>query len=179
MTRPVSFFKTRLALALLLLVFISHQAVALPEDRELPLSVAAQQMQWNNQAQRATYQGQVELHQGELLLKSAQLEIQRNAAGELEQAIATQPKGQAYLRDLPDAAKPEVEAWGESIDYLPSKNLVILTGKAHLTQGNDSFTGHKLTYNLVTQDIQAEQKSSSDARVEIILTPATSGKKND
>lgn len=169
--------KKPVLLLLVALTFITSQAFALPEDRELPMQVQAQRMQWNNQKQLATYHGNVEVHQGELLLKSVQLKIQRTATGELQQAIATSPKGQAYMRDLPDAAEPEVKAWGEVIDYLPAKNLVILTGKAKLIQGEDSFTGHKLTYNLITQDIQAEQKSSSDSRVEVILTPAKQGSK--
>ncbi|GLR63180.1 lipopolysaccharide transport periplasmic protein LptA [Marinospirillum insulare] len=157
------------------LVFIVTEAKALPEDRELPLQVKAQSMQWNNQQQQATYQGDVEVHQGELVIEAANLKILRTTTGELKQAVANTPKGQAYMRDLPDPIKPEVEAWGEVIDYLPSQDLVILTGQARLIQGTDSFTGHKLVYNLVTQDIQAEQKSSSDTRVEVILTPAPKG----
>lgn len=168
---------TKLALLLLPLLLISSQANALPEDRELPLQVQAQRMQWNNQEQQATYQGQVEVHQGELIIQSAHLKILRNTQGELKQAVASTPKGRAYMRDLPDPAKPEVEAWGETIDYLPEKNQVILTGQAKLVQGSDSFTGHKLTYNLVSQDIQAEQKAKNDARVEVILTPAPQGSK--
>ncbi len=157
--------------------FISSQALAVPEDRELPMQVQANRMQWDNQQQQATYQGNVEVHQGELVIKSASLKIVRSSTGELKQAIASTPKGQAYMRDLPDPIEPEVEAWGETIDYLPAQNLVILTGKARLIQGTDSFTGHKLTYNLISQDIQGEQKNSSDSRVEVILTPAKQGSK--
>lgn len=157
--------------------FISSQALALPEDRDLPMQVQAQRMQWDNQQQQATYQGDVEVHQGELVIKSANLKIVRTSTGELKQAIATTPKGLAYMRDLPDPIDPEVEAWGETIDYLPAKDLVILTGNARLTQGNDSFTGHKLTYNLISQAIQGEQKDASDSRVEVILTPAKQGSK--
>jgi len=161
---------------LLALAFIVTEAKALPEDRELPIQVKAQSMQWNNQQQQATYQGEVEVHQGELVIEAASLKILRSSAtGELKQAVATTPQGQAYMRDLPDPVKPEVEAWGEVINYLPSQDLVILTGKARLVQGTDSFTGHKLTYNLITQDIQAEHKSASDSRVEVILTPAPKG----
>ncbi|NLW04040.1 MAG: lipopolysaccharide transport periplasmic protein LptA [Pseudomonadaceae bacterium] len=184
MTQPAYLFNKLapfllLTFLLLILFFISSPVAALPEDRQQPLKVEAQQMQWNNQQQLATYKGEVELQQGELRLKAAQLAIKRNPAGELEQAIASQPQGQAYMRDLPDATQPEIEAWGETIDYLPAKNLIILTGQAKLTQGKDSFAGHKLTYNLATQDIQAEQKSTTDARVEVILTPAPQGQRND
>lgn len=168
----------QLALPLVLsLLIISTQALALPEDRTLPLQVQAQRMQWDNQQQQATYQGDVEVHQGELVIKSAKLVLIRTRTGELSQALATTPQGQAYMRDRPDTAKPQVEAWAESIDYLPANNLITLTGQAKLTQGADSFTGHKLTYNLITQDLQAEQKNTQDSRVEVILTPAKPGSK--
>jgi len=175
MTKPAYQASKVTSFLLLALAFIVTEAKALPEDRELPLQVKAQSMQWNNQQQQATYQGNVEVHQGELVIEAANLKILRTTTGELKQAVATTPQGQAYMRDLPDPIKPEVEAWGEVIDYLPSQDLVILTGKARLIQGADSFTGHQLTYNLITQDIQAEQKSSSDTRVEVILTPAPKG----
>lgn len=160
---------------LLPLVFISTQTLALPEDRKQPLQVQAQSMQWSNEQQQATYQGDVEVRQGELIIKSTQLTLVRNTNGELQKALATSPNNKAYMRDLPNSVKPEVEAWAETIDYLPAKNLVILTGQARLTQGADSFNGHKLTYNLSSQDIQAEQKNTQDSRVEVILTPATQG----
>lgn len=156
----------------MLLILTSAAVYALPEDRDQPIQVKAQNMQWNNQQQLAVYQGQVEVVQGQLLLQSDLLNLQRTATGELKQAVATNKQGLAYMRDLPDAAKPEVEAWGEKLDYQPINNLIIITGQAKLVQGADKFTGHKLTYNLITQDIQAEQANKDDARVEVILTPA-------
>lgn len=184
MTQPAYLFNKLvsfllLTFLLLLILFISSPVAALPHDRQQPLKVEAQQMQWNNQQQLATYKGEVELQQGELLLQAEQLDIKRNAQGQLEQAIASKPKGQAYMRDLPDAKQPAVEAWGETIHYLPIKHLIILTGKAKLTRGKDSFAGHKLTYNLITQDIQAEQKNTQDSRVEVILTPPPPREIND
>lgn len=149
----------------------SPLALALPEDRQLPIQVTAHSMSWNNQQQLAKYQGEVTVNQGQLRLEASQLHIQRTAQGELQQILASTPKGQAYMRDLPTAQKPEVEAWGETIDYLPLDNLVILTGTAKLIQGADTFSGHKLTYNLVTQDIQAEQPASGTSKVEVILAP--------
>lgn len=147
---------------------------ALEEDRQLAIEVNAEQMSWNNKQQLASYLGQVEATQGELLLKSDLLKIMRNNQGELKQALASNNKGLAYMRDLPQLEEPEVEAWAEEINFLAEENLVILTGKARLIQGTNSFTGHKLTYNLVTQDMQASQKANTanqQERVKAIFTP--------
>lgn len=149
----------------------SPTVLALPEDREKPIQINAQRMEWNNQQQLATYTGKVEVVQGELQLKSEQLQIQRGEQGELTQAEASSPGQLAYMRDLADINEPEVEAWAETIHYHPAAEQVILTGNAHLTQGQDSFRGHRLIYNLTTRDIRAEQAAGDAPRVEVILTP--------
>lgn len=155
----------------LMLLSFSPAALTLPEDREKPVQINAQRMEWNNQQQLATYTGQVEVVQGELVLKSEQLQIQRGEQGELTRAKAQSPGQRAYMRDLPDSNEPPVEAWAETIDYRPAAEQVILTGNAHLAQGQDSFRGHRLVYNLTTRDIRAEQATSDAPRVEVILTP--------
>lgn len=161
------------------LVLVSFPVLALETDRELSIEISAQQMSWNNQHQLAVYQGQVEATQGELLLQSDKLEIMRNQQGHLSEAKASNQAGLAYLRDLPQLTEPPVEAWAEQLHYLPEKNLVILTGQAKLVQGKNSFTGHKLTYNLVTQDLQATQQegvNNPDTRVKAIFTPKEQSK---
>lgn len=159
------------SLSLLLLLAYSPLTMALPEDREKPVQVQSQRMQWNNQQQQATYTGQVEIVQGELLIKAEHLQLRRGEDGALERATASSPGTLAYMRDLPRADEPEVEAWAETIDYRPAEERIVLTGNARLIQGQDSFRGHRLTYNLISQDIQAEQAESDSGRVEVILTP--------
>lgn len=170
---------TRTLLFCLMALGCSSAALALPEDREKPIQVNAQRMEWNNQQQLATYTGQVEVVQGELQLKSEQLQLQRGAQGELTRAEARSPGSLAYMRDLADINEPEVEAWAETIDYQPAAEQVILTGNARLTQGQDSFRGHRLIYNLTTQDIRAEQAATDAPRVEVILTPRRKEPDND
>ncbi|SFX02140.1 lipopolysaccharide transport periplasmic protein LptA [Marinospirillum alkaliphilum] len=166
---PSRFYKPGLLLSLLLAY--SSLTLALPEDREKPVQVQSERMQWNNQQQLATYTGQVEVTQGELKIKAELLELHRGEDGALERATASSPGELAYMRDRPRAEEPKVEAWAETIDYQPAQDRVVLTGNARLVQGEDSFRGHRLTYNLLSQDIQAEQAESDAGRVEVILTP--------
>lgn len=165
-------FARHLAWTLSLSLLASH-ALALPEDREAPIRVQAQQMEWQQHIQTATYRGTVEVTQGELKIEASTLRLIRGPQGELEQAIAEGQTPLAYMRDQPQLDQPIVEAWAEVIDYHPAAETITLTGRARLIQGEDSFQGHRLIYHLTTQDLQAEQppESSSDSRVEIILTP--------
>lgn len=167
-------FTYRLALLFVASLFVSISSLALEEDRQLAIEVAAQQMSWDNQQQQATYTGDVEASQGELLILAEQLLVTLNEEGELKQAIATNQQDLAYMRDLPQPDEPEIEAWGQTIHFLAEQDLVVITGQAKLVQGKDRFTGHKLTYNLVTQAINAEQEANNNNpkdRVKVIFTP--------
>lgn len=162
-------------LILLSLLLISSSLQALPEDRDKPVQVTAQRMEWHNERQIGIYRGDVEATQGELRLESQTLTLYRGPEGQLTQAVAETSDGLAYMRDLPNLEEPQVEAWAEHIDYHPAEEKIILTGQAKLLQGEDSFRGHRLTYHLTTQDLVAEQAESEDSRIEVILTPKRNG----
>ncbi len=151
---------------------------ALPEDREQPVRVESRQMQWNNQAQKARYSGDVIATQGELRIESEVMTLERNPQGELSRALAEASSSDqlAYFRDLPSLDQAQIEGWAETIDYHPAEDRLILTGQARLIQGEDLIQGHQLIYHLTSQDIEAQQADTPDApRVEMIFTPQPSG----
>ncbi|SFC03907.1 lipopolysaccharide export system protein LptA [Marinospirillum celere] len=175
MMPSLSFAKPiRILAGLLLITLMSPATFALPEDREKPVQVNAQRMEWHNQRQQGVYSGDVVATQGELRLEAATLTLYRGTNGELTRALAEAGGELAYMRDLPNLDEPEVEAWAESIDYHPAEDKIILIGQARLVQGEDSFRGHRLTYNLTTQDLEAEQAETGESRIEVILTPKRS-----
>lgn len=174
MTRFFSTPTSHQLLGFLLASFLAVPALALPEDRDKPVQVNAQRMEWHNQRQQGVYQGEVIATQGELRLEAATLTLFRGPEGELTRALAEAGDSLAYMRDLPELDEPEVEAWAESIDYHPAEDKIILTGQARLVQGEDSFRGHRLTYHLTTQDLEAEQAETGESRIEVILTPKRS-----
>ncbi|MDR9467346.1 lipopolysaccharide transport periplasmic protein LptA [Marinospirillum sp.] len=165
----------RNTLPLLALLFLSNSLQALPEDRDKPVQVSAQRMEWHNERQVGVYQGDVEASQGELRLEATTLTLYRAPQGQLDRLLAEGSEDLAYMRDRPDLEQPQVEAWAESIDYHPAEEKVILSGQAHLRQGEDNFRGHRLTYHLTTQDLVAEQAESEDSKIEVILTPKRNG----
>ncbi|ODC02670.1 lipopolysaccharide transport periplasmic protein LptA [Terasakiispira papahanaumokuakeensis] len=153
-------------------MMMATQSWALPADRQAPIEVQADNMTWTQNNQTAIYQGSVDIQQGELHLTSEQLTLTRNSQGKLDTLEATGDKPLAYFRDLPSPNKPPVEAWANIIHYDTAAGLIRLEGNARLTQGEDTIEGHKLTYDLSTQDIRAEQGQAQE-RVKIILTPNT------
>lgn len=156
----------------LVLLLCSNLLLALPEDRNLPLQIQAQRMTWQHQQQLAVYAGQVDAQQGELHLQSEVLNLYRNQQGDILRIIARSEGAQAYLRDIPDPEQGQLEAWAEEIDYHPQEQRLVLTGQARILQGQDQFRGHRLVYQLDTQDIQASQsEDGSSERIEIILSP--------
>lgn len=154
------------------LLIWAAQSWALPADRQAPIEVQADKMTWTQNNQTAIYQGSVDIQQGELHLTSERLTLTRNAQGKLDTLEATGEAPLAYFRDLPSPDKPPFKAWANMIHYDTAAGLIRLEGNARLTQGKDTIEGHKLTYDLSTQDIRAEQGQAQD-RVKIILTPNT------
>lgn len=171
--RPWNKRRLKGALIGLSLAIFATQSWALPADRQAPIEVQADKMTWTQNNQTARYQGNVDIQQGELHLTSEQLTLTRNAQGKLDTLEATGEDALAYFRDLPSPNKPPVEAWANTIHYDTAAGRIRLEGNARLTQGEDTIEGHKLTYDLSTQDIKAEQGQAQE-RVKIILTPNTS-----
>lgn len=159
----------------LLFWLISSSLYALPEDRDKPVKISAETLEWHNERQVGIYQGRVEASQGELQLESNRLTLYRGPEGQLARAVAEGSDQLAYMRDLPSLNEPQIEAWAETMDYQLEQGKIVLTGQALLIQGDDRFQGHRLTYNLNSQDLTAEKAEGEDSRIEVILTPQRSG----
>ncbi len=75
-------------------------ATAAMAQSQAPIEVEADRLDLDQRAGTAVYSGNVDIRQGEMQLRGERVEIQRNDAGELSQAIATGER--AYLRNRLD-----------------------------------------------------------------------------
>ncbi|WP_163560184.1 lipopolysaccharide transport periplasmic protein LptA [Halomonas sp. NO4] len=159
-------------LILLALALTSLPAVALEGDAEAPIEVAADQLDLDDQAGTAVYTGDVDIRQGSLHLTGQQVEIQRNAAGELSLAVATGER--AYIEQKPSPEEPVVRGWGRTIRYHVSERRVELIDRAELHQGGDTFDGGYLEYFLDRRVVQARADAEGvedRQRVRMTLQP--------
>lgn len=104
-----------------------------------------------------------EIHQH---LRASHVEITTDIHNQILSAIARGSKNTpAHLWST--EKKPTLHAYANEIQYFPQEHRVVLSGNARLSQGKNSFSAPKITYNTVTQHIVSEAQAHQ--RTTIIL----------
>lgn len=156
-----------MARTLAVLLALPLFAWALPEDRELPLSVTSDQAEFDELAGVATYQGQVELNQGSLRITAQKL-IAYLEEGQVTRLIAT--GDQAYFEDIPSIEQGTITGVANQIEWRLSNEDMQLSGNAVLTQDTNRFSGEQVNYR--QSDGVIEAQGDGQERVQMTLTPS-------
>ncbi|MDR5859622.1 lipopolysaccharide transport periplasmic protein LptA [Halomonas eurihalina] len=170
MTRPT--IASLLGLTLAILTLAASQAQALEGDASAPIQVEADRLDLDDRAGTAVYQGDVRIQQGSMLLTGARVEIRRNDAGQLSQAIATGQR--AYIEQQPAPDESVVRGWGQRIVYHVAERRMELVDQAELHRGGDTFDGGYLEYFLDRRVVQARSSAEGvegNQRVRMTLEP--------
>ena len=146
-------------------------ATAAMAQSQAPIEVEADRLDLDQRAGTAVYSGNVDMRQGEMQLRGERVEIQRNDAGELSQAIATGER--AYLRNRLDDQETPMEGWARRIIYHVAERRVELIDQAELTQQGDRFQGGRLEYFIDQEVVQARSdvNGSDNQRIRMTLQP--------
>ncbi|WP_420568909.1 lipopolysaccharide transport periplasmic protein LptA [Thalassovita sp.] len=110
------------------------------DTADQPVQVSADSLSVNQEDGQATFQGNVAISQGEMLLSAQTVLVTYNEDGEgIESLLAS---GGVTLVNGPVAAE------AQQADYNIDKAIVVLTGNVLLTQGQNVISGEKVTINL-------------------------------
>lgn len=116
---------------------------ALKHDSSLPVEIAADQLQINQETGKAVFRGNVEVGQGEMRLAAAVVEVEyeggNSATGKVQRLYAT---GGVTLVSGAEAAEAR-----EAV-YTIGSSQIVMTGDVLLTQGQSALSGQKLTVHL-------------------------------
>lgn len=147
--------------------FYSPLGFALSTDQQQVATINADAATLNPKTGFCIYRGHVVLKQGTTSILADNLTIQSDGKNQLEHAIA---KGNlASYSTMPDNSTLEFIAMGETIDYYPKKNLIVLRGQAKATQGKDSFAGPVINYDTKSQMVTTP--FSKQNRTTIVIQP--------
>ncbi|MBP0048794.1 lipopolysaccharide transport periplasmic protein LptA [Marinobacterium sp. AK62] len=156
---------------LALLLCLPGFSYALPDDRNQPISVSADRASINERTGVTVYTGRVEIQQGSMLIKGARVELHRNDAG-VERIIST--GSPAEFQQRPQADAPLTRAYGKRMDYRVTQQEVTITESARVDQGQDTFTGERIVYNMDKAIVNAFGSNSEDGeRVRMVIQPRT------
>ena len=159
-------------------------ALALDNDANQPINIAADSLSLDDKAGTATYTGRVEMRQGSMKLDASRVDISRANSGEISLVKATGKR--AYLEQKPTPDDKLVKGWADTILYHALERRVELVGNARLEKGDDTFEGGYVEYFLDKRQVNANnssdasQKSDGSSRVHMTLTPrgANTSKEN-
>jgi lipopolysaccharide export system protein LptA len=136
-------------------------------DRDQPIEVEADRMEWREQENISIYEGNVTLIQGSLRINSDRMVIHFNEANEL--TLLEMTGKPAKLRQINDL-RQEVIGEAEQIDYSELESLLILRKSAFLDQAGDIIRGELIRMDTATNNIEAGTTEPDD-RVKMVIQP--------
>ncbi len=146
-------------------------------DREKPIQMEADSVTLDDTKQLSTFQGNVRLQQGTLLIEADRILVLQDKKG-FSQATAT---GQlAHLRQKRDGVNEYADGYGERIEYDSYAEVANIYGQARIKREGDDVRGEHIIYNTKTgvfqvfgaSDQTAERKPEQ-GRVTIVIQPKT------
>jgi len=158
-----------MALRGLLLGMLAGPVMALSTDSEQAINIEADQAELDDRRQVAVYTGSVVITQGTLRIDADKVEMYYDGEKGLTRAIALGKP--ARYRQLPDDSKEYTRARARKMEFLPLKNLVHLIEDAHWTQGKDSVTGDRITYDTERDQARAQTTGDGKGRVRVTIQP--------
>jgi lipopolysaccharide export system protein LptA len=165
---PDSPLRYRAAYAIAALTVLhGSMAYALPDDREQPIRITADQAVRDEKLGFTRYKGNVVMDQGSLHIEAGRVTIYHEGP----QADKIVAEGDpARLQQQPDPQKSPVKAQGNIIEYYKSQNRVQLRLNAHIEQDGSIVTGDKIDYYISEQRVKADSDAArGGSRVEVVI----------
>lgn len=151
-------------LTLLILLTTASYSFALAEDQQKNVELSADKAEINQHSHLGEYVGNVEFDQGTTHLRAAEAITEGNQTNKLVVAIA---KGdgneQAHYWTQTALDKPLLHAYANTIRYYPKRHLIELIGNARVTQGDNSFSAPKISFDTLKQHVfsQGDRKNKT------------------
>jgi lipopolysaccharide export system protein LptA len=144
-------------------------ALALPNDRDQPVSIAADNATFNEKTGVAIYKGNIDIQQGSLRITADELTVTTDSKGSVLTGVA---KGKpAHFQQRPAADKGIASAEAEEVTYQARDGIITLKINAKLQQDGSSFKSNEISYNLELGEIEA--KGDKQNRVQLVFPPPT------
>ena len=133
----------------------------LGDDSDKPINVSAETQQADFQAETITYEGNVRIEQGELVLRAAKV-VAEAPKSKLTRVTAS---GDVIVTSKDATARAPLGV------YDIAARTIRLTGDVILTQGGNTLKGTELLVDLKAGTATLTAKGSATGRVEGILQP--------
>ena len=154
----------------------SASAWALPNDRDQPIRIQADDAQLDDKNGVATYKGDVIITQGSMKVTGNTVTITRTPSGDID--VVTSVGNLAYFEQIQTAGdtKP-VQGYGVTIQYHASQDRVVLIDRAKVVDKDNNVTqGEKIVYDTNKKLASAGRATGSKVtesrpRIDMVIQP--------
>jgi lipopolysaccharide export system protein LptA len=150
-------------------------ALAERNDRTKPVNLEADRVTVDESKQTATFEGNVVLTQGTLMIRGDRMIVQQDADGFKS---GTAHGKLASFRQKREGYDEYIEGFAERIEYDSKADKVQMFNQAHLKKGNDDVRGNYISYDAATEFFrvtgggkQAATAGNPEGRVRAIIQP--------
>jgi lipopolysaccharide export system protein LptA len=163
------------AFCLAALTFAAGPALAEKADREKPINLEADRVTVDDIKQISTFEGNVVLTQGTLVIRGDRMEVRQDNQGFKEGVTWGKL---AYFRQKRDGYDEYIEGWAERIEYDSRADKMQMFNRASMKKGPDEVRGNYISYDARTEFFQvigggakAAAAENSDGRVRAVIQP--------
>ncbi len=157
----------RRILNVICILFLLGNAYALPNDREQLMHIDADSYELNYKTGIDVYEGNVKVDQGTTHLIADRLVTEKNKDRKMISAIAYGVGQLAEFTTIPKEGEQLFHAKAKVIKFYPETSLVQLEEDVMVTQGENSFHGPIILYNMKDQIVSTP--ASKNGRATIII----------
>lgn len=153
------------------LLFQIHPVWAEKADKEKPIQIDADKIQIDDAKKVNTFDGNVVLTQGTLVIRADKIVVTQDSAGN-KHAIAYSLAHPVYFKQKRDGFDEYVEGEGKRAEYDSKNATVELFGNAYVKRGQDIVTGNYISYDSNTEFFQSVGGAKSPSgRVHAVIQP--------
>ena len=157
------------------IVFLVSAASAERADREKPINLEADTVTLDDIKRVSIYQGNVQLTQGTLLIRSDKLSVSEDKQGFQHGTAHGNP---AYFRQKREGFDDYVEGYGGRIEYDGKQEKVELFGQARMKRDQDEVRGDYISYDIKTEffkvlggGTKVANPNNPQGRVRVMILP--------
>ena len=151
-------------------------ALALPDDRQQPVKVSADNLEANRSKNLSVYSGNVVISQGSLQIRADRVEVHGNSKGEINKVVAT-GKPAHFQQQVEESTAP-VKARAARIEFLMANDALQLIGEAFVDRDGNTLSAERIDYDLNSEQMKARGQSEKK-RVEMIWKPEGQPENNE
>jgi lipopolysaccharide export system protein LptA len=154
----------------LLMLLAGQWCLALPDDREQPIHISADEALRDEKQGVTVYSGNVQMNQGSMHIEADRVTIYHVEADADKIVARGRP---AKMRQRPDLEKGPVHARALTIEYYQREQKVQLREEARIEQDGAIVTGDSIDYFIAQELVKADSDSAREGnRVQVVIPPS-------